>query len=442
MDNYTTLQSLHERGVHFVLCRAADDGPRKVKSAIAARWQTKAPTLEDVLKHHASNGLLGFIPGRSSIWALDIDTFPAEGKDTGELLASVSALATISTPRGRHIYFKKASSTPITNRAWALGGYSGDIRSDNGYVICWEIEKVLEALDKLPGASPTSTTLFPKPPKAKLAAKGFVKGHRTATLNARVYGEEMRGETDHSAVSKEAIESGLPPEKVAKANKKTIADAQAAKARTSDAPISEHVIALGFTEQYRDTMRYCPELGRWFEWDTTRWRPDRLQRAFHYVRSLASENGKAKGTRKASFARGVESFCRAAPEHAVEASYWDADPWLLGTPGGTVDLKTGRVLEAAPSAPDNQADGSRAVRWRVPALAAVPGRMHRERCSASRFFTALVWVLSGGQRPRTRVDLSLRRGHERQKRFPERAVWHSGRLLCGGQHGRFNRVEI
>ena len=54
-----------------------------------------------------------------------------------------------------------------------------------------------------------------------------------------------------------------PPGEGAKANKKTIADAQAAKARTSDAPISEHVIALGFTEQYRDTMRYCPELGPW-----------------------------------------------------------------------------------------------------------------------------------------------------------------------------------
>ena len=63
MDNYTTLQSLHEGGVHFVLCRAADDGNKKKKSAIASGWQTKAATLEAVLKHHAAGGLLGFIPG-------------------------------------------------------------------------------------------------------------------------------------------------------------------------------------------------------------------------------------------------------------------------------------------------------------------------------------------------------------------------------------------
>ena len=117
----------------------------------------------------------------------------------------------------------------------------------------------------------------------------------------------------------------------------------------SDVPISEHVIALGFTEKYRDTMRYCPDLARWFEWDETRWRPDRLQKAFHYSRTLAGEAGKEKGTRKAAFARGVEAFCRADPAHAVDASYWDADPWKLGTPGGTLDLEAGHVLEADPA---------------------------------------------------------------------------------------------
>ena len=90
-------------------------------------------------------------------------------------------------------------------------------------------------------------------------------------------------------------------------------------------------------------------MASWFEWDTARWRPDRLQRAFHYARTLAGNAGTAKDTRKASFARGVESFCRADPAHSVEASYWDADPWRLGTPGGTVDLRTGRVLAADPA---------------------------------------------------------------------------------------------
>ena len=57
--------------------------------------------------------------------------------------------------------------------------------------------------------------------------------------------------------------------------------------RETTGEVSEHTVALAFTERYRATMRYCPELGSWFEWDEVRWRPDRLARAFHYARGLA-----------------------------------------------------------------------------------------------------------------------------------------------------------
>ena len=143
-----------------------------------------------------------------------------------------------------------------------------------------------------------------------------------------------------------ALHEEQPPE----AHKPPSRPARPVRAKaTADDPTSEHVIALEFTNKFRDTMRYCPELGSWFEWDKIRWRPDKLQRAFHYTRTLAGEAEKVKGTRRASFARGVESFCRADPAHAVEASYWDADPWKLGTPSGTVDLKTGHTLAADPA---------------------------------------------------------------------------------------------
>ena len=127
--------------------------------------------------------------------------------------------------------------------------------------------------------------------------------------------------------------------------------AEALPKETSEAapPISEHVVALDFTAKHGDTLRYCHETERWYEWDKVRWRPDRLARAFHYARTLSGESSDTKTARKASFARGVESFCRADPAHAVEASYWDVDPWLLGTPTGTIDLRSGRVLAPDPS---------------------------------------------------------------------------------------------
>ena len=127
-DSIRTIQTLHKQDVHLVLCRSQDEGNKKAKSAIEARWQSKSVALKRALEHVKAGGLLGFIPGRSNLWALDIDHFPSAGKDTGELLASVETLATVDTPRGKHVYFKKASSTPMANRAWALAGFAGDVR--------------------------------------------------------------------------------------------------------------------------------------------------------------------------------------------------------------------------------------------------------------------------------------------------------------------------
>ncbi|MCX7668996.1 MAG: phage/plasmid primase, P4 family, partial [Anaerolineae bacterium] len=40
---------------------------------------------------------------------------------------------------------------------------------------------------------------------------------------------------------------------------------------------------------------------------------------------------------------GVERLARTDRRHAATSEEWDADPWLLNTPGGVVDLKTGRM---------------------------------------------------------------------------------------------------
>ena len=52
------LSALHKKGVHFVLCRAKDEGTKKAKSAIASGWQLRGaalkPALESVKKPHVS----------------------------------------------------------------------------------------------------------------------------------------------------------------------------------------------------------------------------------------------------------------------------------------------------------------------------------------------------------------------------------------------------
>jgi putative DNA primase/helicase len=48
-------------------------------------------------------------------------------------------------------------------------------------------------------------------------------------------------------------------------------------------------------------------------------------------------------------AGGAERFAQADPTHAVTSGIWDQDPWLLGTPKGTLNLKTGRMHSPRPS---------------------------------------------------------------------------------------------
>lgn len=115
------------------------------------------------------------------------------------------------------------------------------------------------------------------------------------------------------------------------------------------AEVSEDAIALAFTAKFRDTLRFDHDVGRWFRWDGVYWKRDGTDLAIHYTRQFARELSAAKRALcKASVASGAERFARSDRAHAVTNEIWDADPFLLGTPGGTVDLRTGEMFDAKP----------------------------------------------------------------------------------------------
>ncbi|MET3991611.1 putative DNA primase/helicase [Bradyrhizobium sp. S3.9.2] len=99
-------------------------------------------------------------------------------------------------------------------------------------------------------------------------------------------------------------------------------------------------------------LRYDCDRERWFEWSGSCWKVARGGSVLHEARLLAhgaSGGRKSKeliAARKASFAAGIERLAKGDPRVAVHADVWDADQFLLGTPGGTVDLRTG-VLRPA-----------------------------------------------------------------------------------------------
>ncbi|MDF5949196.1 phage/plasmid primase, P4 family [Pseudomonas aeruginosa] len=90
--------------------------------------------------------------------------------------------------------------------------------------------------------------------------------------------------------------------------------------------------------------------GRWLVWDGQRWRTEETLAATDLIRSVCrqtavrADNPKvAAKLASASTVGGVERLARADRRHAATTDEWDADPWLLNTPGGVVDLKTGRM---------------------------------------------------------------------------------------------------
>ena len=54
----------------------------------------------------------------------------------------------------------------------------------------------------------------------------------------------------------------------------------------------------------------------------------------------------AKGLRSAQTVANVIGLARSNPEQVATVAQWDADPWRLGTPGGTVELRTGTLRPA------------------------------------------------------------------------------------------------
>jgi len=102
-------------------------------------------------------------------------------------------------------------------------------------------------------------------------------------------------------------------------------------------------------DEHGDQVRYCRSARQWFFWNGVIWIRDERGVAYHWAGLLSSRLGEDQNaaTRKnlgrASFANGVEKFAQHDPTLVMTADGWNSDPMLLGTPGGTVDLRTGEL---------------------------------------------------------------------------------------------------
>lgn len=116
--------------------------------------------------------------------------------------------------------------------------------------------------------------------------------------------------------------------------------------------LTQDAVAILFAKQYKGQLAFCHDRGAWLEFDGSIWRQSRTHIAFHYARELArhlgaSDRSAIAALGKVAFAAGVETFAQRDPVFARNSEHWDQDPWLLGTPAGTVDLRSGNVRPAS-----------------------------------------------------------------------------------------------
>jgi putative DNA primase/helicase len=125
--------------------------------------------------------------------------------------------------------------------------------------------------------------------------------------------------------------------------------------------LSEDALAIRFSERHDGAMLYVPAWGQWLRWDGTRWAEDELLHVYDAIRVICREaatealtlnkNGDrlARDLRSAKTVSAVEKLARSDRRHVRPSSVFDADPWLLNTPTGVVDLRDGSIREHRPS---------------------------------------------------------------------------------------------
>jgi P4 family phage/plasmid primase-like protien len=126
---------------------------------------------------------------------------------------------------------------------------------------------------------------------------------------------------------------------------------------------SDDDLALRFAEEHANDLRHVARWGRWLVYDGRRWAEDETLRVFDMARKLCRDaRDELLPTLKPTQQKTLRQRLGAAAtiynvvklagndrRLAISPDQLDADPWLLNTPGGVIDLRTGEIHNHAPS---------------------------------------------------------------------------------------------
>lgn len=108
-----------------------------------------------------------------------------------------------------------------------------------------------------------------------------------------------------------------------------------------------------FSQTHGHRFRYNQDRGRWMEWTGFRWKMDEYSRATHQMIELVDAMRMAmpndrKQLGKISFSTSALRGAQSLPNISTIQKDFDTDPYLIGTPAGYIDLRTGEHFAPDP----------------------------------------------------------------------------------------------
>jgi putative DNA primase/helicase len=118
--------------------------------------------------------------------------------------------------------------------------------------------------------------------------------------------------------------------------------------------LSEMDVARTFVARHGETLRFVAPWKKWLLWNGQRWEDDDRRQAHYLADQICIETARGAGKRantiaSAGFRTNVLSLASEHPQLAASVTGWDADQFLLNTPNGVVNLKTGTMRVAQPT---------------------------------------------------------------------------------------------
>jgi putative DNA primase/helicase len=114
--------------------------------------------------------------------------------------------------------------------------------------------------------------------------------------------------------------------------------------------LTEDSLCIAFVRQFMGVLAYSWDRGQWYRWAGSHWIAETTGQAVDWARKMCRALNVERKTAWQSLrvAAAIEKLARSDRMFAMTADKWNRDPFLLATPAGTVDLRTGELRAANP----------------------------------------------------------------------------------------------